>query len=260
MRVLSLPFRVSFLASLVLFVSVCLPMRSVWSRTPRSLAAELARLRSEVETLSSKVQDKKEAYRNRRRVLSMKKANLALSVQRAQLRLNQLTRKKTALEKARKQASKSQKALIPVLSKGLVALKQRIKAGLPFRIKDRLAALNKLEARFKGGLLKPRVTASRLWQFVEDELRLSRENGIYRQTIRLHNKTLLVEVARIGMVMLFFKTRQHRFGKAVKRQGQWKFVLLQNEQEVLQVKTLFDALKKQIRVGFWKLPNTLPRR
>lgn len=222
-----------------------------------SLAAELARLRAEVETLSSRLQDKKEAFRSQRRLLAMKKANLALSLQRARLRLSQLSRKKKQLVTLRKKSAASQKALVPIVFAGLKSIRARVRAGLPFRLSERVAVLDKLRARLKGGLLKPKTAASRLWQFVEDELRLSRENGLYRQTIKLQGKTLLVEVARVGMVMLFFKTRDGRFGKAVHKEGKWRFVLLRQERSIAQVATLFDALKKQIRVGFWKLPNTL---
>ena len=106
--------------------------------------------------------------------------------------------------------------------------------------------------------MSPQKASSRLWAFVEDELRLTRENGLYRQTITLASDELLVDVARVGMVAMYFKTDDGRYGRTVNNGGAWSYELVQDKESQKQIEGLFDAFKKNIRVGFFELPNALP--
>ncbi|HAA53687.1 MAG TPA: hypothetical protein DCE42_02970 [Myxococcales bacterium] len=232
---------------------------SVEAKSPASLAASLARLRIEVEGLSSKLEDRKESMRTQLRTLSMQQSAAKLSVQKAQMELNMLSQRSEKQRTQIEQAGKSQEALRPIVLASITRFEQQMRAGLPFRIKGRLQAIQEIGKKLKGKLITPRDAAVRLWNFITGELRLARENGLYTQVIVLDGTSQLVEIVRLGMVMMYIKTRDHRFGRAVRVGEQWQYKLYTDKEQSKQVEALFDAMRKQIRVGFWTLPNALSR-
>lgn len=95
---------------------------------------------------------------------------------------------------------------------------------------------------------------------IEDEIRLSKENGIYQQTIILDGEKVLVDIAKLGTVFLFFKTKDNQSSMARKlAQGGWKFEMVDNAGDRERIRNLFDSLKKQIRQGYFELPNPLKK-
>ncbi|MFZ8934416.1 MAG: DUF3450 family protein [Bacteriovoracaceae bacterium] len=129
--------------------------------------------------------------------------------------------------------------------------------GLPFKITERNKALDELDKQVSKGIVDPFKGANRLWAFVEDEFRMAKENGIYQQTIQINGQERLVSVAKIGMMMLFFKTSDNKYGWATKTSKGWNYKYASTKIEKDQVFTLFDSLKKQIRTGYFEIPNTL---
>jgi hypothetical protein len=61
------------------------------------------------------------------------------------------------------------------------------------------------------------------------------------------------------MVMLFFRTRDGRYGmlRGKKDGAGYEPVLLEAKERWRPVARLFDAFKKQIRTGFFVMPNAL---
>ena len=102
-----------------------------------------------------------------------------------------------------------------------------------------------------------RTAANRLWAFIEDEFRITKDNAIQRQTIDLDGEKMLADVAKLGTVMLLFRTDDGRFGTVRKDGMSWRFEVADNEDDQKRIATLFDALGKQIRQGFFELPNAL---
>ncbi len=68
---------------------------------------------------------------------------------------------------------------------------------------------------------------------------------------------MLVDIAKLGSVFLYFQTRDNRAGVAKKSNGGWKFETADASSDIAQIAKLFDALKKQIRQGYFELPNPL---
>ncbi|MCB9640654.1 MAG: DUF3450 family protein [Myxococcales bacterium] len=223
------------------------------------MATELARLRSEVETLASQVEEKKDSLRSQLRALSMQRSAMALSLEKERLRLRALQKQIREQQARVKSASEEGSQLAPLALKVASLLKAQIEKSLPFRLKERIKVISEIVQKLHLKVMTPRQALARLWQAAEDELRLGRENGLYNQIILLDGKPRLVQVARLGMVMLFFRTRDARVGAAQKQGGQWSFVIFRQPEKIKQVETLFDGLKKQIRMGYWTIPNALPR-
>ncbi|HEY6557537.1 MAG TPA: DUF3450 family protein [Polyangiaceae bacterium] len=221
------------------------------------LARRLAGLRGEVEKLSAELSRKDTDLRDQLRGLARQKAELKLDLQKEQARLQKtqlaISQKKTLIESEKQ----GDHALRPVFENALVSLRAYVKGGLPFRTAERIAEIDKIEEQYKAGLLTPPRALSRLWTFMEDEFRLTRETGMYRQAIKLDGKEELSDVVRVGTVMLFFKTSDDVVGYATRGGSGWEYRKLEEPADKRLVVTLFDSLKKQIRVGLFELPNAL---
>jgi hypothetical protein len=223
-----------------------------------SYAERLAELRREVELLNDELEADKEALRGRLRSLDAQRADLEAQLRREELRHEQLTR---LLEEERERLamlSTTSDELMPAVRRGLVAVRASVNSGPPFHLAERLAAIDALEAQLDAGTLPSQQAASRVWQVIEDELRLTRENAVDRQVIPLDGADVLVDVAHLGMVGLYFRTEDGRVGCAVRAADGWRWEVIGDSADTEAVLELFDALEKQIRTGWFELPAALP--
>lgn len=222
-------------------------------------ADQLAQLRSDVERLSADVDTAKDDQRARLRSLQTQKTDLDMQIQREERRTKQLELKMAEQKSEVARETEVVDSLKPAILSSIEELRGTITRGLPFKRGERLAELDKLEGQIRGGVISPQNGANRLWQLTEDEFRLSRENGIYRQTVQLDGEEMLVEVARVGMVAMYFRTDDGRYGYVTRTPDDWDYVEVTGEKDREQVQRLFDDFKKQIRIGFFELPNALPK-
>jgi hypothetical protein len=221
------------------------------------LSQRLIALRGEVEALNDELALLRDEQRTQL---------LALSQQRADFD-GQLKRQELALAEARDKIARSQaeqatqgaagEALKPVLLAALDSLRNHVATNLPFKTGERLAALDELRTRIEAGQVPPARAANQVWAFIEDEFRLTRETGQFKQTISLDGEQVLVDVAKVGSMMLFFKAQDGRRGYARRQGAAWTFVQTTDAGEIAQIDRLFDSLGKQIRQGWFELPNTL---
>ena len=98
--------------------------------------------------------------------------------------------------------------------------------------------------------------AARVWAFAEDERRLSRENVLDRQVISLDGEEVLVDVARLGMVAMYWRAPDGRVGQSRRSESGWTQQRLESAQAE-QVEVLFDSLANGIRSGVFELPGLL---
>jgi len=222
------------------------------------LAKALSQLRADVEALSEELSLRRDRAREETIGWGQRKADLEAELQREQLRYKRLQQAKASDEKSAQAISEADAALRPAVHTAASNLKARIAHGLPFRQVERTAAVDELVQKLENNALSPSKVAARLWSVAQDELRLTKENGLYRQAIPLDDTEVLCDVARIGMVLMFFKAPDGRVGRAVRHDDKWAFEVLQDEQQRRQVLTLFDSFKKQVRVGYFELPAALP--
>lgn len=218
-------------------------------------ARRLADLRAEVAELSESIELEREDLRARLRALDAQKADVQVQLRRSELRLTELRKAVSERSEALAGEETAGGALVPVVKQALGELRTEVRAGLPFRTAERLDALDKLEAQLDAGTLDPRKAAHRTWQFTEDELRLTRENAIDRQVIQLGGADVLAQVARVGMVQIYFRTDDGQVGRAVRASDGWTWTPYTDTAATEQVNGLFDALEKQIRSGWFALPD-----
>jgi hypothetical protein len=225
---------------------------------PSDQARRLAELRGEVERAAAEVDEIRDEARSKMRSLETQRIELEARVRIEEARLAELERR---AERQRAEVADEAVAgavLLPVLLDELAALRAQVAGGLPYRVPERLAQIDELSVQLRAGTLTPQRGALRVWQLVEDELRLTRENVLDRQVVAWRGDEVLVDVARLGMVALFVRAPDGRFGVARRDGASWRIDELSGGAERSQVGALFASLDKQVRVGPFELPIALP--
>lgn len=229
---------------------------AVWGQDSLdALAEELVRLRGEVEALNSELSSLQEQHRAEMNSLAAQKGDLEATARREELRIRQLDQDLEENRQRAREAGVAGEALLPVALDVVDAMRADIETGFPFKKQERLDAVAEVRAQIESGALEPPRAINRLWRLYEDELRLTRDNGLYSQVIPLGGDRVLADIAKIGAMAIYFQTRDERAGYVRRSGDQWSFVEAESAREREQIAGLFDSLKKQIRTGYFELPN-----
>jgi hypothetical protein len=216
-------------------------------------------MRGQVDQLQNELNLKREEHKNRMTYLTAQLTEMEAGRDREALRVRQLEQE---LEQMREQvaaAGATSETLAPIVLQYVDQLRLQVRTGFPFKVGERMAELDEMETQLNSGVITAHRAFNRLWAFVEDELRITRENAIYTQSINLHGENVLVDVAKLGNAMMYFRTRDLQYGRAVETAQGWRFEVLDSAADQELVARLFDSLRKQIRQGYFRLPNALPR-
>ncbi len=219
-----------------------------------ALSEGLIRLRAEVEQLNSELELLREEQRSSLGSLNAQRAELEAGLNRQQLAAREVRAKLDAAQAEASEAGVEGEELKPLLETALRGLQAHVRAGLPFKTEERLAELDAFWAQVENGTLPPMRAVNRLWAFFEDEIRLTRDNGLYSQTIALGDERVLAEVAKVGSLALYYRTQDGRVGRAERTGESWRFAALSDAADIARIDALFDAYRKQIRQGFFELP------
>ena len=228
---------------------------TVMAQSVDEFAKRLIKLRGEVEQIHDDIEGIQQNHRNRMTSLSQREAELEAQIQRQKLQLKQLNKTLADLQKETRDATQDAQTLLPIVQKTVSSLGTHVEGGLPFKIDNRKSnvelILSKLE---KGELTTPRAI-NELWTFIEDEFRLTRENTMLNQDqIVIGGKQQLADVIRIGMVIMYFRTTEESYGFAQNNGGTWNFAFATPEASK-KIEDLFLSFEKQIRSGFFEIPN-----
>lgn len=246
------------LACLVTLMSFLFSQAAMAQENVASLADRLIEMRGEVDSLQSELNVQREEHKNRMAYLTAQLADLEASRDREALRVTQL---ETDLEELRTEvasAGDTSETLTPLVLRHIEMLRQQVAGGFPFKVRERQAALDDISNQLESGVINAQRAVNRLWAFVEDEVRITRENAIYTQSIKLNGESMLVDIAKLGSVMMYFRTRDNQYGRAVPSNSGWTFEYIDGSENQKQVAMLFDSLRKQIRQGYFQLPNAMP--
>jgi len=222
-----------------------------------ALSQRLIVLRGEVEDLSAELALQREEEKQRISVLLSQRSEVQARSSRESRNQDKLKKLLSKNRELARQAGADAAALKPVLLRSIEQVEQVVRSGLPFQQQERLAALKTLRDQMNSGVLSAPRAANRLWAFCEDELHLTRENGIYRQTVEIDGESVLVDVARLGMVMMYFRTPEQRYGMARKQGDRWIYEQASSEEDNKKIANLFESLQKQIRTGLFELPSAI---
>lgn len=222
------------------------------------LARELARLRSEVDARAAALAERREARTSRLRALAAQKAQVDAEVRREDLRARQLEESLATHRKRVEEGGAVEEQLRPVVEAMALRLGETVDVGVPFRVMERRQELARIRSDLKDGLILPSAALTRMWGWVEDELRQGRENSLHQQVITLGEREVLADVIHLGMVGLYFRTAEGELGVARREPaGAWRYAVLTERHHREQVAALFESLERRVRVGFFSLPTPM---
>ncbi len=220
-----------------------------------SHAAELARLRRDVETMSTDLALRKEDLRTRLRATEAQRLEIDVQIRREELRLAQVENEAAARRAELLTHATTGSAVADDVRASIDTIRAEVEHGLPFHRMERLNEVDQIETQLDQGLVTPEAATARLWAFCEDELRLAKENGIDRQTVPLAEGEVLADVVRLGMVALYFRSDGGVVGQAVRTDAGWTWEVFDDRDDVLAVTALFDKMQHGVRTGAFVLPD-----
>lgn len=218
-------------------------------------AEELARLRREVETLSSELATAKDDTRARLRAIEAQATEIEVQIRREELRLAQVEGEAEARRALVATHAQRVVDLVPAVDASIARIRDAVARGLPYHLPDRLRELDTLRTQLSAGDLTPESAAARLWAFTEDELRLARESGLDRQVVTVGGAEVLADVARLGMVALYFRTEGGEVGGVRRVGNEWTWTAVTTREQSRALEILFDKLKHGVRTGSFVLPS-----
>lgn len=221
------------------------------------LSEKLVALRGEVSDLSNELQKLRDQHKLEMRGLITQKNSTSANIKQEKMALDQLQESLIKNKKRIKEIGSDKDSIKYALLAESEKLKRYIKTGLPFKVEARLKSLEDFEKRLQADVLSSHKAANTLWSMIEDELKLARDNGVYRQSVVINQKEYLAHVAKIGMVMMYMRFGDEEYGQFRKTGNTWRAEKNTDTSEIEKIKTLFTALEKQIHIGYFELPNTL---
>jgi len=241
---------------LSILLSVLLSCSSAQASS-QNLVESLMKLRADVERLDSAIVSEKEDHSATIRSLMRQKDDLSSVVAREELSIKQTRQELDKVRKEITEASKNSEGLKPLLLEAIERLQANIQSSLPFKTKARLADLAKTKEQIETDLITPQKGLALIWNAYTDAMRMTKENGLFKQTISLNGEDRLAEIARVGTMMLFFKTPDNQVGYVEKDANGYSYREAQTKESQEQILSLFDAFKKQIRTGYFTLPDAI---
>ena len=227
------------------------------SNTNEELVDSIIALRGDVENLYTDIKENKQRYNAQMKSLSMQITDSEAQINRKtttiKLAKNELEKIKLKIE----ETATGNSEIRPLVMNALSLLETSIKEGIPFMVEQRVADLHKIESDLKVGVITNEKALALTWASYDDLIRLTKEIGIFKQQIEFGDKKILAKVAKIGSVALFFSTPNEEVGFVVKEGNTYAYKHIIDPEDIKKIVALFDALQKQIRTGYFELPNAL---
>lgn len=223
----------------------------------REWAKELESLRSRINDVDARLRAEQSSGSAQIGTLVKRLGELKAQADREKVRYKAASDSVKELKQRLAERENKGDVFVPVVKNGLALLKAEILKGVPYRVKDRLAALDEISLEMNSGRTGPEEAASKLWHLFEDELRLTQEVILTKIPVTLEEGKgrRMVRVVRLGMTALYTELGNGRYGTFVRgSEGGWKHKTLDHGEAAKEIKKLFSALEKNMLEGSYKLP------
>ncbi len=224
-----------------------------------NISQELVKIRQEIELLHSNISFEKDKYRDQMRSFSSQKSDLEVRISRSELNIKDLQRELKKLTDQNREKNRSQTDVVPIIHESVDALRKVISESLPFKLNERINALNEIQQRMDSAVITPNKAANQLWAYIEDEFMLGKSSGIYNDMVTIDGSQRLVKVLRIGKIAMFYKASDDHYGVMKMKMGKWKQEILDDKADTARLNKLFDSYNKNIQNGQFVVPNILPK-
>ncbi|MEA2047971.1 MAG: DUF3450 family protein [Campylobacterota bacterium] len=247
----------NFTKLIFLSTAISLSGTALFAENNSEMVKSIMKLRADVEGLYTQIDDNKDAYKAQMKSFAMQVADNEAQINRKEtaLKVSEAEGKKLEIEIAKKGSTAND--MTPLLMAAIGNLEQIIKGGIPFKTEERLADLTKIKSDLEKGNITQEKALTFVWASYDDALRLTKEIGLFKQHITIGETQKLAKVAKIGTAMMFFLTPDDQVGYVKHENETYTYTLVKDEKSKKQIHTLFDALQKQIRTGYFSLPNAL---
>jgi len=221
------------------------------------MVKSIMKLRADVESLFTKIDENKENYKAQMKSLSLQIADSEAQINRLNTSIKLADLELDRIRSDIAETSAANVELKPLLTSALRTLEKSITEGIPFKVPERLAALEKIKSDLEKDLITEERALALTWSSFDDNIRLTSEIGLFKQKIAIDGQDVLADVAKVGTVMLFFSTQDDRVGYVQKDRARYIYYTVQDKEQRNAIRFLFDALKKQIRTGYFTIPNAV---
>lgn len=222
-----------------------------------NIVKSIMKLRADVEALYTKIDDNKDAYKAEMKSNTMQSADSEAQINRQETALKLAEAEMQKIQKKIADTSNKNESIKPMLLGAIDTLRTIITNGIPFKTTERLADLATLQKNLIDDVITEEKALSLIWASYDDTIRLTKEIGLFKQEITVDGETKLAKIAKLGSVMMFFATPDDKVGYVVKKGDKYTYKTITNKEDVIKIVNLFDSLQKQIRTGFFSLPNAL---
>ncbi len=228
-----------------------------FAQSDEQMVASLMKLRADVEALHTQIEDDKDAYRSSMKSLSLQKNDFEAQINRQETQLKKIDQEIAQIREMIKKRSAQTEGLTPMILAAADQLSIAVKDGIPFKTDLRLNDIKEIKEALQNDMMTPEQALAKIWGSYDDMIRMSSENGMFKQAITIGGEPKLAQVVKLGTVMLFFKLPTGEVGYAKKEADGYVYVQEHDEARQKQIATLFDAMNKQIRTGSFTLPYAL---
>jgi len=237
--------------------AVAISASSAYAAGDSEMVKSIMKLRADVESLYNQIDENKDNYKSQMKSYALQISDTEAQINRQETSLKLTQQNIEDTEKKLETLGSATVDLAPIVNASIDALAKEIKAGIPFKVEERVAALMQIKSDMKNGNITQEKALALTWASYDDALRLTKEIGQFKQEITLGGKDTLAKIAKIGSVMMFFATPDERVGYVKKKGETYSYVVATDAAEREQIIDLFDSLQKQIRTGYFTLPNAL---
>jgi regulator of replication initiation timing len=242
------------LLSLVVSTAI---VSSLSAQNNEEIINSIMKLRGDVESLYTQIEENKQQYTAQMKSFSMQITDTEAQINRkdTSIKLAHAELEKVKVKIAESASNNSD--LKPLIYSSIDLLKKAIKEGIPFKITERIADLDKIKSQLDEGLVTEEKALSLIWASYDDTLRVTKEIGLFKQNIMLKGETVLAKIAKLGSIMMFFSTPKDEVGYVVKKADGYEYKVVTDPEDIKKIVALFDALQKQLKTGYFTLPNAL---
>lgn len=242
---------------LSLVISATLFSPSAFAQNSEEIIKSIMKLRADVESLYTSIDENKDNYRAQMKSLAMQSADSEAQINRENTSIKLANTELEKLQTKVKEKSSNNTELQPLLTYALDLLEKSINEGFPFKVQERLTEINKIRTQLEDNTITKERALALVWASYDDNIRVTNEIGLFKQNIIIDGKKTLSQVAKLGSVMMFFSTPDERVGHVIKTATGYEYKEITDPKDIEKIVNIFDALQKQIRTGFFTLPNAL---
>jgi len=210
-------------------------------------AAAISATRRAVEELAASARAERAALERERRALDTQIEERRLYVEQMRGRVADLERRvaERRAEIARVEGARVDRA--PALISMIDRVDAAMQRTLPFELDARRAKLAAIRRDVELGVTAPERALGQIWRVVEDDLQLGLDSGIHKHPVETSRGVELVEVARLGMVLMYWRADDGRRGVVARTPEGWRAAELTEAASKRAVDVVFEALERHQR-------------